>query len=170
MRRITRLAIVITLTGLLDQAKAQDLKPGRLNSFRLSESFVRGNSNLSRITVLGYRYQLSPEVRIGADLGYQGRTYIDRVNEFTAAASTDFIYSHGRTVELYGTVGAGYRIMTGGIGYSGRSISEEFNGANKFIYQINPIGIRVGNGAISGFAELGWGYRGLMTIGVAYKF
>jgi len=43
-------------------------------------------------------------------------------------------------------------------------------GANKVIYQINPIAIRVGNGRISGFAELGWGYRGLATVGVAFKF
>jgi len=171
MREITGIALVIMLAGMLNQVKAQDFKPGRLNSIRLSQSFVRAESDFSMLTVLGYRYQIAQTIRIGADLGYQGRSYSSsRVNEFAAAVSTDFTYSKGRAIEFYGIVSVGYRIHTGKFDYSDRPVSQEMRGANKVIYQINPIAMRVGNGLISGFAELGWGYRGLATIGIANKF
>lgn len=157
-RKIAVVIILIVLCGCFSQVKAQGRKFGRLNSLRLSESLVRGNSNLSVLTVLGYRYQFSEELKAGADFGFHSGTYDDSiVKEFNSAASIDFTYSHGRTVELYGSASAGYGFFTGIL-------------ANKFIYQFNPLAMRIGNGSIAGFAELGWGYRGLLTAGLAYKF
>ncbi|AMP98832.1 hypothetical protein AY601_1925 [Pedobacter cryoconitis] len=157
-RKIAAMVTIIVLSGLFHKVKAQGLQSGRLNSLRLSESFVRGNSNLSVLTVLGYRYQFSEEIKFGADLGYHTGTYYDsKVKEYNSAVSIDFTYSHGRTVELYGSASTGYGLFTG-------------NHANKFLYQINPLAMRIGNGSIAGFGELGWGYRGLLTAGIAYKF
>lgn len=157
-RKIAVIVTLIVLCGVFSRVKAQGRKFGRLNSLRLSESVVRGNSNLSILTVLGYRYQFSEELKVGADFGYHSGTYDDhKVKEFNGAASIDFTYSHGRTVEFYGSVGAGYDLFTDIL-------------ANKFSYQFNPLAMRIGNGSIAGFAELGWGYRGLLTAGLAYKF
>ncbi|MET4138344.1 hypothetical protein [Pedobacter sp. UYP1] len=157
-RKLAAIVTLIVLSGLFSEVNAQGRQSGRLNSLRLSESFVRGNSNLSVLTVLGYRYQFSEEIKFGADLGYHQGTYNDsKVKEFNSAASIDFTYSHGRTVEFYGSAGAGYGLFTNIL-------------ANKFIYQFNPLAMRIGNGSIAGFAELGWGYRGLLTAGLAYKF
>ncbi|MBB6273934.1 hypothetical protein HDF26_004407 [Pedobacter cryoconitis] len=171
MRKITGAAVVMMITGLLTQTKAQDFRPGRVNSIRLSQSFIRAESDFSMLTVLGYRYQFIEKIRIAGDLGYQGCSYSgNKVNEFTFAAGTDFTYSQGRTVEFYGTVSAGYSIHTGKIDYPDKPVNEKRKDADKIIYQINPIAMRVGNSRISGFAELGWGYRGLVTAGAAFKF
>ncbi|KIO75856.1 hypothetical protein TH53_18390 [Pedobacter lusitanus] len=168
--RIAGIATVIILTGLLNQVNAQDFKPERSGSIRLSESFVRAESDFSRLTVLGYRHQITEKIKLGGDFGYQGGTCLaTRVNEFTLAASTDFDYSTGRVIELYGTMSAGYRIVTGKPEYAALYQNRDGKGTNRFIYQINPIAMRVGNGRISGFAELGWGYRGLGTIGIACR-
>lgn len=39
-----------------------------------------------------------------------------------------------------------------------------------FAFQINPIGIRVGNNHIGGFLELGVGFKGFLTAGVSIQF
>lgn len=39
-----------------------------------------------------------------------------------------------------------------------------------FAFQINPIGIRVGNNRIGGFLELGVGFKGFLTAGVSIQF
>ncbi|MGY0035317.1 hypothetical protein [Pedobacter sp. NJ-S-72] len=129
MRKVTGMAIII-LSGLLNQVKAQDFRPGKSSSIRLSQSFVRAESDFSMLTVLGYRYQIAETIRIGADLGYHGRTYSrNRINEFAAAASTDFTYSKGRAIEFYGTVSVGYRIHTGKFDYADKPVSQEMKGA-----------------------------------------
>jgi len=157
-RKVAVIVTLIILSGGFSMVKAQGRKSGRLNILRLSESAVRGNSNLSLLTVLGYRYQLNGEIRVGGDFGYHTGTYKQsKIQEYNSALSIDFTYSHGRTVELYGSVGTGYGLFTG-------------NHGNRFIYQFNPLAMRIGNGSIAGFGELGWGYRGLLTAGLAYKF
>ena len=40
----------------------------------------------------------------------------------------------------------------------------------EFAYQVNPVGVRVGNGRIGGFVEAGLGYRGFVTAGVTLGF
>lgn len=157
-RKIATIVTLLILSGITCELKAQVRKSGRLNSLRLSESFVRGSSNLSILTVLGYRYLLSEEIRVGADFGYHSGMYQDsHLREYNIAGSIDFTYSRGRTVEFYGSAGAGYGLFTG-------------NHVNKFLYQVNPLAMRLGNGSLVGFAELGWGYRGLITSGLAYRF
>ena len=39
-----------------------------------------------------------------------------------------------------------------------------------FAYQVNPIGLRVGNDRIGGFVEAGMGHKGFLTPGVSVKF
>lgn len=128
---------------------------------------------------LGYRYQLSDRVKIGADLSY---LQIDRSYQTTIAETTtrytrrgeyllvlptaEFAYIKTPLLTFYGTAAAG--VLTGrdkelssGKRYGGNSLS--------FAFQVNPVGLRVGK-KIGAFAELGYGYKGIATAGVSLRF
>ena len=79
------------------------------------------------------------------------------------------VYLNGGLVQLYGIVGVGARYATekqvsdpGGISYT------EFHNPYFLNTQWTPIGVHVGK-TLSGFLELGVGYKGLINGGISYK-
>ncbi|MBB6499274.1 hypothetical protein [Pedobacter cryoconitis] len=164
MRVVIKISAIFIIAGLFnEEVKAQKkISSERLNMISLAGGLVRGTGSYSDVAILGYRYQLLEKIRAGADLGHAKREYI-------IAGSTDFVYSQYRSVEWYWTVSAGYRKGNGSY-----SSNKELNGDGEylrhFVYQVNPIAMRIGNGQVSGFGELGWGYKGLLNLGAAFKF
>lgn len=74
----------------------------------------------------------------------------------------DFHYINFHHFKLYGSAA---------VGASWRTASNTSDQAKKtgFAYQFTPIGVAVG-GMIVGWAELGFGYRGVLSAGVAVRF
>jgi hypothetical protein len=69
-------------------------------------------------------------------------------------------------VSLYSGVGAGVTVIfEKDYGINGTSTTET---DYTFAYQVNMIGVRVGK-QIAGFAEFGFGLKGLMNIGISAK-
>jgi hypothetical protein len=56
-----------------------------------------------------------------------------------------------------------------GATWKSASNGSEVDKKTGFAYQITPIGVAVG-GMIAGWAELGFGYRGILSAGVAVRF
>lgn len=86
------------------------------------------------------------------------------VNYYTFGAETSFYYMRKDHVRLYGLLGAGVTMMNQEDRMKSTNYTENRN-YNYFNFQISPIGIEAGAENFGGFFELGFGYRGLLSIG-----
>lgn len=87
---------------------------------------------------------------------------------FTLAVDGYVNYLQRGRFKLYGTLGVGCTM----INQRNYDISENKKSAqNQFHlnFQVSPIGVQFGD-MISGFLELGFGYKGIVSAGVAYRF
>lgn len=89
------------------------------------------------------------------------------VDYYGIAGETSYIYHNREKVKLYALVGAGVSF--------GKETDIIFLPENHFVtdhtffeYQISPIGIRYGK-RWGGFAEAGFGYRGIISAGLFYN-
>jgi len=90
----------------------------------------------------------------------------------TIALEVYYVYTFRKYVEVYTFIGAGPAFttvitVTNPTLYTpGNTITTSSDGLKA---QYTPIGVRVG-GRLGGFAELGFGYKGLINAGISYKF
>ena len=101
---------------------------------------------------------------------YQGKF---RRSAYTIAPEITFNYgdfAHG-LVRLYSVVGMGYTYRDEHITYG--NVNIEYNNPNVNPVHFNaygsPLGIRVGR-ELSGFFEIGLGYKGVLNYGLTYRF
>lgn len=92
----------------------------------------------------------------------------DRHNDFyTFAGETSYSFLNKEKVKLYALVGAGVTFGT-----TSKTIYHPIetytNSGTLFNFQISPFGIQFGK-EWGGFAELGFGYRGLISFGMFYN-
>lgn len=90
-------------------------------------------------------------------------------NFLTVAIEGQYRYQNLKKVQLYSGVGIGYSIgnetLTASVGSGKQSSSGSIN---RFAWQINVIGMRLGNN-IGGFIELGYGYKGIINAGLSIQ-
>lgn len=144
-------------------------------------TFKNAKSKSNGVIEAGYRNQLTKDIKIGIDVGY---LKIDKTSNFennTTKAITsikrhtdyllvmpmaEFSYLKTSVINLYATAGAG------AIFYKSKEVentkASKIKGAG-FAFQIDPIGLRVGK-QLGAFLELGFGYKGIGTAGISYKF
>ena len=138
------------------------------------------NQKNSGMWSIGYKHHFSNRFSLGADVGLLksskdfkftkgAESYlVQRKSSFLLFMPTaQYNYLNKEKVQLYGNVGAGV------LSYSvdetksdDTSYSEKFT---SFAFQVNPIGLRVGK-QFAGFAELGFGYKGIIGLGFSYRF
>lgn len=135
---------------------------------------------------LGYRYALSKRFRLGMDLGVAKVTskvtgapdktpsIKEKELNFLVLPTAEFIYFRRNLFQLYGSAAAGVdftRHYETGLTAKGKELAEKKSKFDTgFAYQVNPIGIRVGNDRIGGFVEAGLGYKGFVTAGLSLGF
>ena len=152
-------------------------------AFGISNAIL-GNEKIETSTFgmagLGYRYQINKRFRAGLDLGFSPakESVFKKQNDKTASTETtiyrflaiptvDFSYWNNDWINLYGSAG---------IGLCATHRKDKNNKDAKpmnlkdFAYQVNPIGIRIGNNTIGAFVEAGYGYKGVITAGVSLNF
>ena len=136
---------------------------------------------------LTYRYAICKRLILGATVGTEFVSFDHfsnnsprdvppvllgqyKANVTTLAFEMKPIYYNGPLVQLYGLAGLGCRY------YSEHQVSGQSTTGTMGIFpnwfvnsQWTPIGIRAGK-TLSGFAELGLGYKGLVNAGVCYRF
>lgn len=128
---------------------------------------------------LGYKYSISKHFSLGAMFVYEQITtdvkYTDDViakttNEtYTIAIESDIRYVSKEHFQMYSGLGFGYTI--GKQKYNSNSSSDPDYNDNVDLYnfQIIALGVRAGK-SFGGFAELGFGYKGLLNLGISYQF
>lgn len=100
-------------------------------------------------------------------------------NYFTLAASGRVNYMNTQYVRLYGLIDLGYTLLiqkdvtdfsdTDGSGTAQKYNDTDYSSTGFFDFQLTPFGIEVGD-KFGGFAELGFGYRGMFTAGAFARF
>ena len=103
--------------------------------------------------------------------GPSGGTF--RRNSFTVAPEITFNYcdlGHG-LARLYSVVGMGYTYHKEVLKYDGSSENFTNNSLTPVVFNmyVSPFGVRFGR-ALSGFFEVGIGYKGLLSDGLTYRF
>lgn len=167
---------VIELTTLLSPSFHDELTNGDTR-----------NHKFSGIAGIGYNFFVHPRVSIGIDFGYgysSADIYLTEDSEFGPAGSPQFAcratimnYSgHISGSFIYWQHGA---MECSGALYLGASWQDESmvdvarsgiepNDRLHFSYHITAIKFRYGD-MLGGFAELGFGYRGLVNLGLSIK-
>jgi len=166
-----------------------------INSFQQSlQGGIGGGSEVTEITsatpnlFLTYRYYLSNRFAIGITIGTQQFTTAsydpyytgvsnlpyktDAYNYTTVTAEFLYNYLNRHWVRLYTYIGVGCSFYKKNIWeYSGPNNAPWTNTSGNqaaFNMQYVPIAISVG-GRLSGFAELGIGYKGFLNAGISYR-
>jgi hypothetical protein len=139
---------------------------------------------------LTYRYALIKEFEIGFTAGFQSYSY-DRYNSnmyyysgggtfdakvdatvMTYAVEFKPVYYTGKYFQLYGFLGTGVRFYHETFTPSAYAYYTSYNDFAPSVFintQWTPIGMRFGN-ILTGFAEFGFGYKGVANCGLSYRF
>ncbi|AYN03773.1 outer membrane beta-barrel protein [Flavobacterium sp. 140616W15] len=122
-----------------------------------------------------YRYAIANRWMVQADGFYQKMSqdiYVNNTKEgkanytyITVGLGTDYRYISTNFFQMYSGVAVGY--TSENIKNSGAQNSA--NGDGFINYQVNALGFRVGK-KFAAFAELGFGYKGIVNTGVSYQF
>ena len=145
------------------------------------------NHKFSGIAAIGYNFFIHPRVSIGLDFGYgygSSDMYISDVDEFGPAGdpqymckavvmnyschlSGAFTYWQQGPMECSGALYLGVNYMDESVR---NAVSDELepNDHLNFSFHITAVKFRYGD-MVGGFAELGFGYRGLLNVGLSIK-
>lgn len=145
------------------------------------------NHKFSGIAAIGYNFFIHPRVSIGLDFGYgygSSDMYISDVDEFGPAGdpqymckavvmnyschlSGAFTYWQQGPMECSGALYLGVNYMDESVR---NAVSDELepNDHLNFSFHITAVKFRYGD-MVGGFAELGFGYRGLVNVGLSIK-
>ena len=145
------------------------------------------NHKFSGIAAIGYNFFVHPRVSIGLDFGYgygSSDMYISDVDEFGPAGdpqymckavvmnyschlSGAFTYWQQGPMECSGALYLGVNYMDESVR---NAVSDELepNDHLNFSVHITAVKFRYGD-MVGGFAELGFGYRGLLNVGLSIK-
>jgi len=134
-------------------------------------SFVAGS--------FSYKREVARNLMLGTVFSYQaanggverGNTRIgeSRKRRYTVAIESDYRYISKNIFKMYSGIGIGYTFGKQDVTFNDTGIDNRSEDFSLFAFQITGIGVRVGK-AFSGFAELGYGYRGMLSLGVSYQF
>ncbi len=145
------------------------------------------NHKFSGIAAIGYNFFVHPRVSIGLDFGYgygSSDMYISDVDEFGPAGEPEFMcravvmnyschlsgaftYWQQGPMECSGALYLGVNYMDESVR---DAVSDELepNDHLNFSFHITAVKFRYGD-MVGGFAELGFGYRGLLNVGLSIK-
>lgn len=145
------------------------------------------NHKFSGIAAIGYNFFVHPRVSIGLDFGYgygSSDMYISDVDEFGPPGEPEFMckavvmnyschlsgaftYWQQGPMECSGALYLGVNYMDESIR---NAVSDELepNDHLNFSFHITAVKFRYGD-MVGGFAELGFGYRGLVNVGLSIK-
>lgn len=126
---------------------------------------------------VGYAYYPIERVSVGATASFL-QTTSDAVSEgsvtgdysstyLTFAAEGTYTYLTRNNIRLYGLLGAGLTNLNSKYTTGGES-QRESDPTNYFNFHVSPIGITFGK-QFGGTAEVGFGYRGIISLGLYYR-
>lgn len=150
------------------------------------------NHKFSGIAALGYQFSVTPRIGIGIDGGFgygSGDLYVNSVDgvklesplrlctssiiSYTAHLSGSFVYWEEGAMQCSGALYLGFCYMDETVNMTEEGLNRYGNtfaasDGFKFSYHITAIKFRYGE-TVGCFAELGFGYRGLLNVGLSIK-
>ena len=126
---------------------------------------------------LGYKYSASDRFAVGPVLTFD-RSTSDAIlgsissgkftsNYYTLAIEGDYKYINSDMFKLYSLVGVGATMLNQA--YKPDAGDNKSQSKTFFNGQVTPIGIKYGS-SVGVFAELGFGYKGIVCAGVFFRF
>lgn len=143
------------------------------------QGYPYGETSSFGMVGMGYRYKIN-RIKVGLDLGFSAAkeelfkkkgdktpALRNNIYRLLVIPTGEFTYYKNNLLSLYGSVGAGALFSR-----KDNNAIKNYKPATKteFAYQINPIGLKIGNGTIGGFIEAGFGYKGLAAAGINFNF
>lgn len=135
--------------------------------------------NSKGIPAIGIGYKIAPADRwmVSFDAYYESsksEVFFDdvkngnvRYSYLTLGLGTDFHYVSTSWFQMYSGLGIAYSFENGR--YDGSNTDIQDNKHNYINFHLNALGFRFGK-AFAGFAEIGFGYKGLLHAGLSYQF
>lgn len=127
---------------------------------------------------IGYNYAVKDNWTIGTDLVYerytasvnkQNLTVASQKNDiYTLAVNSTYSYISKPKFRMYSGVGLGYTFSNEKLSPNQSDVQSVSSKSSSFNFQVIGAGIRRG-GKIAGFAELGFGYKGIINLGISYQ-
>lgn len=158
----------------------QDINSTMLDELYPDMRYIRDNYGGTGIISLTYRHITKNEMMFwGISAAYnktKGEIYNigqfegELVRSFiTIAIEGQYRYQNLKKVQLYSGLGIGYTFGSETLDPPSESGKTSSSGSiNKFAWQINALGIRIGN-SIAGFIEFGYGYKGIVNVGLSIQ-
>ena len=118
---------------------------------------------------LNLRYYLNNAVSVGINVGYENNSSYGSFLTFAPECTFRYLDTKDNRVRvrLYGAAGFGLTVFNDNeASIPGHS---DNTGPKLWGFQGTPLGIRVGR-KLAGFAEIGYGYKGLINGGLSYRF
>lgn len=127
---------------------------------------------------IGYNYSVSDKVSLGASITYEQIRNDVKSNKdiignntcsfYTVALEATVHYVRKENFQMYSGLGLAYTY--GSLKFDSSNPQEQSSDdvVNLFNFNITGIGVRCGR-AFGGFAELGFGYKGLASVGLSYQ-
>lgn len=172
MQKKLYILLVAALVAFMPHSFAQRNKSEFTAGFGYYSSYqffnLRPYNTSTGTYTLGYRYYVSGAVTLGLCIGMER---IENWAGFTTIAPEvtvkymDTKNEYRTRVRLYGSVG--YGISAVNDLHVGKGQADE-SGGKPWGAHFSPIGVRIGR-QFAGFAELGFGYKGLFNAGVALR-
>ncbi|BDD00696.1 hypothetical protein [Persicobacter psychrovividus] len=126
---------------------------------------------------LTYKYTLRPQLQLFADATFQrideriliNGTPDDKIENtfYTIGVGASYQYLTARWFQMYGSTSLGLTIHHSQ--YDGNMDGFEDGTDSYMNFQVSPVGLRFGYD-FAGFIELGFGYKGLINSGFAFRF
>lgn len=128
---------------------------------------------------VGYRNHVSNRIAVGGDVTFQSLKYNfehkdgsqsnQHLNYVSVMPAFELTYYRSNMVRFYGSAMAGVGILNTETIRSDSEIEDDNSSAVTFAFQLNPLALRVGR-QVAGFAELGVGTKGFITLGLSAAF
>jgi hypothetical protein len=142
----------------------------------LSQDYSRYDLKSKGALFISFSHKISDFILSGASIGsnkitsdiIQNNQKTGILNRYlyTLAIEADFIYFRRQNFQLYAVVGYGYSAGKDEYFLNNGESGDGFIGF--MVFQLTPLAIRVGN-RIALFSELGFGYKGIASLGFTYR-
>ena len=165
--------------GLFTYDEAAGVMSSLLTTILTLANANRQNMHWSGTFFLGYKYRAGKLFPVGVTVAYEEMSseLTNKKGELvgwengryiTVMAEGQVRYINKRVFQMYSGLGLGYTFAGSEVTTVGGSESDrdEFN---HFNFQANLLGFRLGT-VVGGFIELGFGYKGIVNLGLSAQF
>ncbi len=111
---------------------------------------------------MGYEQNKSEIYYLGQYAGELKRTF------YTLALESQFRYVNFGVVQVYSGIGLGLSYGQESLSATDYHLEESSGDIFRLAYQLNVAGVRIGK-KIAGFAEFGYGYKGIVNVGLSVQ-